>query len=444
MTNNTIKNIRNQINGFHTYVDELHNVLLDENLVYSILSNDDNLYHLLDGRATTALYQTVPVTMRKEQGIFFTNYALAEKISSNLSNLLTKGIKVADPACGAGNLLSACANYLPIGNSLEETIDIWSSLIFGCDLFEEFVSATKLRLMLLAAIRSRDVKNIKNIVSRMETFPGLRVKDVLSSDDITNRADCVVVNPPFGHTNAPGDCKWATGTIQKAGLFFERIMQSASQDQQIIAILPDVLRSGTRYNKWRKMVAGLASSVTVEITGRFDDEADVDVFVLSAMAGKGCNSVDWLRFDRITEKPTKSISDFFEVHVGSVVPHRDKEKGPSYPYIHARTMPAWVTIESINEVRKYSGTVFEPPFVVVHRTSSPRDKYRCVGTIVNVNTDVAVENHLIILLPKDHSLERCNELMKILRDEKTNKWMNSRICCRHLTVASMKELPWWS
>ena len=148
----TIKNVRNHINGFHTYLDELLKVLFDENTVYSVLRNDDNLYHLLDGRETIALHQTIPVTIRKAQGIFFTNHALAGKISSNLSNLLTKGIKVADPACGAGNLLLACANLLPIGNSLEETIDIWSGLIFGGDLFEEFVLATKLRLMLLAMI----------------------------------------------------------------------------------------------------------------------------------------------------------------------------------------------------------------------------------------------------------------------------------------------------
>jgi len=444
LVNNTVQSIRNQINGFHIYVDELHRVLLDENLKYSISSNDDNLHHLLDGRATTTLYQTVPITTRREQGIFFTNHALAEKISSNLSYLLSKGIRVSDPACGVGNLLSACANYLPIGNSLEDTIDIWSSLIFGSDLFENFVSATKLRLILLAAIRSRDVKNIKNIVSKMEAFPSLQVKDILDSDDIAERVDCVVVNPPFGNTSAPDDCKWATGTVQKAGLFFEHIMRSASKDQQVIAILPDVLRSGTRYSKWRKTVSSLASSMTVEITGRFGDEADVDVFVLSAIAGNGCNAVAWMRFDKGAGKAIKSVSDFFEVHVGSVVPHRDKEEGPDFPFIHARTMPPWETIESIDETRKYSGSVFKPPFVVVHRTSSPRDKYRCVGTIVNTNTEVAVENHLVILLPRDGSLKQCDELLRVLRHKNTNKWMNSRICCRHLTVASVKELPWWS
>ncbi len=441
---NTIESTRNHISGFHTYLDELHKVLLDDNFLHSILSKDENLYHLLDGRATTALYQTVPLAMRKEQGIFFTNYALAEKISSNLSNLLTKGIKLADPACGAGSLLLACANYLPIGNSFEETIDIWSSLIFGCDLFEEFVSATKLRLMLLAAIRTKDAKSIKNIISKNEVFPGLRVKDILIGDDIAERVDCVVVNPPFGNMNAPDDCEWATGIVQKAGVFFEQIICSASEGQHVIAILPDVLRSGTRYGKWRRLITDLASSVTIELTGRFDKEADVDVFILNTIAGNGCSQVDWLRLDTSIEKPIKSISDYFNVHVGSVVPHRDSEDGPSYPYIHARTIPAWETVELIHERRKYKGTVFKPPFVVVHRTSSPRDRYRCVGTIINANTEVAVENHLIVLLPKNHSLEQCDELLRSLKNNDINKWMNSRICCRHLTVAAMKELPWRS
>ncbi|MFC1979668.1 hypothetical protein ACFLVS_02175 [Chloroflexota bacterium] len=145
MVNNTTQSIGNQINGFRIYGDELHEALLDENLLYSISNNDANLYHLLDGRATSALCQTVPVTMRRAQGIFFTNHALSEKISSKLSGLLTKGIKVADPACGAGNLLSACANYLPIGKSLEETIDVWSGLIFGYDLQRELGQKNTLR-----------------------------------------------------------------------------------------------------------------------------------------------------------------------------------------------------------------------------------------------------------------------------------------------------------
>ena len=190
------------------------------------------------------------------------------------------------------------------------------------------------------------------------------------------------------------------------------------------------------------MVASLASSVTVEITGRFDKETDVDVFILSAIAGNECNPVDWLRLDTSISITRKYISDWFDVHVGSVVPHRDSEDGPSYPYINARTVPAWKTIENILEERKYKGTVFKPPFVVVRRTSSPRDKYRCVGTIINTNTNVAVENHLIVLTPKDHSLNKCNELLRTLKHEDTNKWMNSRICCRHLTVTAMKELPW--
>lgn len=432
------------IEKFHIYNDELRKILLNENLLSLILNIDENLYHILDGEATNVLYQTVPATIRKEKGIFFTNPSLAEKISSNLSNLLSKGIKLADPACGAGNLLSACANYLPIGKSLEETVAIWSSLIFGFDLFEEFVSATKLRLLLLAAIRSKDAKSIRNIVSRDEAFPGLRVKDIFSHDDIAERVDCVVVNPPFGNMNSAEDCEWATGTVQKAAVFFEQIIRSAPKGQQAIAILPDVLRSGSRYSKWRRLVTNLASSVTVELKGKFDKVADVDVFILNTVAGNGCNQVDWVKWDRSIEKSEKSVSEYFNICVGSVVPYRDREEGPSCPYIHARTIPAWETVEHICERRKYKGTLFRPPFVAVHRTSSPRDRHRCVATIINTNMDVAVENHLIILSPKNHSLEKCNELLRTLKHDNTNKWMNNRICCRHLTVAAMKELPWWN
>jgi len=444
LISNRIHSTRNQINGFKTYINELHKVLLDTNLILSISSRDPTLIHLLDGKAANALHQTVPISMRKEQGIYFTNHSLAEKIASDLSRLLAKGIKVIDPTCGVGNLLLACANYLPIGNNLGDTINIWSNYLFGNDLFEEFILATKLKLILFAAIRSRDVKNIENIVLDRGTFPGLQTKDILQGEILEEKVDCVVVNPPFGQAYAPDNCKWSTGNIQKAGLFFERIMRSAPQDQNIIAILPDVLRSGTRYSKWRKIVASLASSLTLEMSGRFDNEADVDVFVLKVKTGRGIDSVDWLRFDESTEKTTKSVSDYFEVHVGPVVPHRSKEEGPKYPYIHVRNTLAWETTKNINEFRKYRGKVYKPPFVVVHRTSSPRDKYRCVATILDYNSDIAVENHLLILLPKDRSFKKCDELLKILKDDRTNKWMNSRICCRHLTVASVKELPWWS
>ena len=136
------------------------------------------------------------------------------------------------------------------------------------------------------------------------------------------------------------------------------------------------------------------------------------------------------------------VGDFFEVHVGPVVPHRDPIEGPSYPYIHARTAPAWQTIRQIDEDRQYSGKVFSPPFVVVHRTSSPSDKSRCIATLVDMEQSVAVENHLIVLLPRDNSIDSCLLLLDVFKSELSTNWLNQRIRCRHLTVSSLKELPW--
>jgi len=441
-TTNTDKSVK----PFHKYIEELKTATFDASLSSEILRNDTAAKLILNGRASAVLQQTVPVALRRKEGIFFTSSDLSERISSMLSEPLKKGARIADPACGAGNLLVACANRLPLGDSLEKTIEIWSDLISGCDLFEEFVLATKLRLTLLAAIRTRDFAGIQDITLKGQAFPKIRVADIFTAGDIISKSNCIVFNPPFGYMLAPEDYEWTTGKIQKAAVFFDQILHLAHKNQQIIAILPDVLRSGTRYKKWREAVNKFTSKVSVDLAGRFDNEADVDVFILQVMRGRMSGGVNWSCVDASyinDDSGAKTVSDLFDVYVGPVVPHRDQASGPSYPFIHARTMPAWKVIRHVDEERKYEGTTFKPPFVTVHRTSSPRDRNRCVGTIINMNDEIAVENHLLVLVPKDHSLERCNKLLANLRNTNTNEWMNNRICCRHITVPVMKELPWW-
>lgn len=137
------------------------------------------------------------------------------------------------------------------------------------------------------------------------------------------------------------------------------------------------------------------------------------------------------------------MGDYFQVRVGSVVPHRHKLEGPLYPYIHAHQLPSWQSVEEIAESRNFSGTTFDPPFVVVRRTSRPGDKFRAIGTIITGKDPVAVENHLIVLKPSSNSLEDCFQLMEVLRHPQTNDWLNERIRCRHLTVTAMRNLPWW-
>jgi len=402
---------------------------------------DNEISSVLNGQTTLALQRLVPKNLRRESGIFFTSVELAGKVADHLALVPGKGVKIVDPACGAGNLLLACAKHLPVGDNLQDTLIIWSDCIYGYDLHYEFVRAARLRLMLLAASMHNDRDNCLARLQSNQFFSGLKVGNVFRHLPMSEKS-CVVVNPPFGHMQAPEDCRWATGRIQTAGWFLERILQAAPAGQHVVAILPDVLRSGTRYGKWRDFVSTVCVSLAVELSGQFDESTDVDVFILHAVTGDGSSiRPEWPTLSSPIGNGQHVVSDFFDVHVGPVVPHRDPLCGPSYPYIHARTAPAWQILDHIVEERSYAGTVYSPPFVVVHRTSSPREKHRCVATIVNEKRDIAVENHLLVLLPRDKSLESCEQLLQVLKLTQSSEWLNSRIRCRHLTVSSMCELP---
>jgi len=191
-----------------------------------------------------------------------------------------------------------------------------------------------------------------------------------------------------------------------------------------------------------KLIVKLSASIEVEQIGRFDADTDVDVFILHAVVGNA-NDIQkkWPCQLPITKGLTHRVSDYFDIHVGTIVPHRDTDEGTSYPYIHTKTTHPWETLERITEERVITKRAFSPPFVTVRRTSSPSDIYRCVATIINERRKVAVENHLIVLLPKDKSLLSCRQLMKIFKTKETNEWLNQRIRCRHLTVTALKELP---
>ena len=426
---------------FSVYSDEVEAVVCN-----SARNNERNINKnivpgILNGETTLALQRLVPINVRKEAGIFFTSTVLSDKVADRLAPMLRTGVKLVDPACGAGNLLLACAKYLPSGCNLRNTLKIWSNHILGYDLHYEFIRAAQLRLTLLAAGMHPDESSTLANLQPADIFKDLKVGDVFAHTPIKQDV-CMIVNPPFGHMQAPEDCQWATGKIQIAGWFLEKLLRTAPEGQHVVAILPDVLRSGTRYRKWRDMLSELCFSINIELAGRFDTNTDVDVFILHAVAGvDDTGQPQWPVPLPNNREVHYIISDFFDVHVGSVVPHRDSLEGPIHPYIYARMESAWRTIDHISEKRPYQGTVFPPPFVVVHRTSSPGDKNRCVATIVNEKREVAVENHLLVLLPHDKFLQSCKQLLEVLKSPQSSEWLNERIRCRHLTVAALREVP---
>src|ERR1019366_1542014 len=106
------------------------------------------------------------------------------------------------------------------------------------------------------------------------------VADGLAQHQAFARATHLTLNPPFGLTDAPDGCEWAGGRITAAANFVITALERAKPGAELVAILPDVLRSGSFTEHWRKRVEELAVVRLVEPYGIFDESADVDVFIL--------------------------------------------------------------------------------------------------------------------------------------------------------------------
>lgn len=393
----------------------------------------------LDGEPRRVLRQQVPQTELRRQGAYFTAPRLANRLVNAAKACPVVPPSYYDPACGGGDLLLAVARKLPLQSTFSDTLSTWSIHLAGCDISPDFVRLTKARLTLLAAKRSKVHPPFDlPVVSR--AFPNIEVADSLAPNQCIPSADVILMNPPFGYTFAPNNCVWSTGRVNLAALFVDRVIRNISDGTQIAAILPDVLRSGSRYAGWREWI--LASGCVIRETpvGLFDRWTDVDVYLFHFR--KEICPNESAEFQR-TEKPTYGVGKRFIVHVGSVVPHRHAETGPLVRYIHARSLPPWSECPKIMETRRFSGRLFDPPFVTVRRTSRPDSGRRALATLVCGNDPVAVENHLIVLLPKDNSVQTCRKLMRRLRFRKTDDWLNARIRCRHLTTRALAEMPWW-
>ncbi|HUU28965.1 MAG TPA: N-6 DNA methylase [archaeon] len=426
---------------FQAYIDHLENLLEQLKETKHPEDFDHAIAHALDGQPSKELRRLVPLDNIRSTGAFFTSSTLAEHALLPVLQNISKDAIFLDPASGAGDLLIACAKHLPKDSNLTDTLHKWGKRLFGCETQKEFVKACKLRLM-LAAIQ-RVAKNNITSLSELDRFlPGIKCQSGLDNSEIFKVVNHIVINPPFKLVESPQECQWANGSVNYAAVFMHHCIFNAEPGTHVVAILPEVLRSGARYSKWRKFVESKCFINRVELFGQFDKWADVDVFILDAkIRNRRSNRInsDW---GYPQSKAKKTIKDFFKVSVGSVVPHRDEKKGNWFPYISARDIPAWDTVTEINKRLRFLGTTFTPPFVVVRRTSRPSDKYRAVGTIIENQRSIAVENHLIVLEPRDGTVSSCKKLIKILKKTETNEWLNKRICCRHLTVSAISDIPW--
>ncbi len=414
------------------------------------LSKEDSIRPILDGQPREILKSTISTEKRRKAGAFFTPKTLAEALVTPVKDKIRAGARLLDPACGAGDLLLACTKFLPVGSSFEETIRIWGTLLQGRDINEQFIRTTRARLILAAASRRNPSKGLR--FSLDSAFPDIKVANSLEEVPDLSQTSLILLNPPFLKVKVTLDsaCFSKKSLKSQAAIFLEKYVSASLPDTEILAILPDVLRSGSFYKKWREWIGQHAAVGECCTLDQFDKWTDIHVFTVRlARLPKPLSvspSTTWWEVKANPSNSTWKVADLFQVHVGPVVPHRDRKAGTTFPFIHAKALRPWGlhSSKAIEETRRFKGRVFNAPFVVIRRTSRPEDSERAIATIVQGDFAVAVENHLIVCSPRSEKLADCRELLKVLRSAKTSDWLNNRIRCRHLTVSAIKELPWGS
>ncbi|WP_210576495.1 N-6 DNA methylase [Streptomyces sp. GESEQ-4] len=373
-------------------------------------------------------------------GAFFTPSNLRAKVAEVLRAIPADSIL--DPTCGAGDLLLAATEDMPIGSTLLETLATWDAKIYGWDLHAEFVETARRRILLSALKRHHDVNG------KFEQFS--RPLEYLSNIEQGNaqtraqaQVDAVVLNPPFTRVHASKDCSWAQGKTSNAAFFLLDSLRHIKPAGHIVAILPDSLRSGSNFTKWRAVVESQTNVTHVERLGVFDHHTDIDVFLLVAQL-RGTDPVR--RTASWWSKPPagEAVGNLFEVRVGTVVDNRDPHEGPSMPFLVARDLPGTGRMSTPTRRRQFGGRLFKPPFVAIRRTSRPTEgsTLRAAGVLITGNEEVAVDNHLLVAKPLKGGIKACNALIRLLNSPLTNDILDDRISCRHLTVSAIKEIPW--
>lgn len=401
-------------------------------------ANLENIEHhpILNGEPYRVFRSSVDLSQRRQQGTFFSSQKLSREIADLLHARLPADSLIVDPTCGMGDLLLAYAELLPIKHSLQETLAFWGKLLGGIDLRSDLVEMAKARLITLARLRGKFHDPIEGI---SEYFPLLKVGSMFDNFELVRQADGFLFNPPFGQTSVHNISEWGSGRINSAALYLDSLLEHRRTNAPVAAILPEVLRCGTRYSRFRSRLLSLGIRGDFSSKGRFDSWTDVDIF--TTLLNESQDENLW-KYEAGESAAEVTVGDIFKVSVGPVVPHRHPLKGKWHRYICAKTVPAWSQRHEPVNSRRFTGTVFTPPFVVVRRTSSPSDKNRATGSLIIGNKSVAVENHLIVLCPNDGSIETCKSLMQVLSHKDTTDFLNREIRCRHLTTTSVKSIPW--
>ncbi|WP_182066311.1 N-6 DNA methylase [Curtobacterium sp. ME12] len=374
---------------------------------------------------------TTDASWRHTNGIYFTGDELATSLWEPILQQLNESSVVIDPACGAASLLLPAVRELRrAGKNASPEYQVR-----GYDIEPSFITISRNRMMAACA------------------GPGLLEENFVVADFLRDPIDLksathVVMNPPFNPMVEERSTGWSSGSVNSAAVFVLHALRKMSENAMLLAILPDVLRSGSRYRRWREEILRHGVIESIEVADTFDAFTDVHIFILrlrrTSSPRPTAPGVGWsaaCNLDRTLAAPERVIGDTFQVSVGSVVPHRHEDVGSKHPYLDSTHIRGKRRLAEVIEVRGFSGRLHQAPFIVVRRTSRPEQAPRMKATLVASNQMVAVENHLIVLRPRDGLLATCEKHLVALEGRQIDAHLNREIRLRHLTVGAVANTP---
>lgn len=388
-------------------------------------SRPTSLEGFLDGLVYGLLRAQVPREHRQAIGAYFTGTKLGRRVVRGLGAVHPSDV-VVDPTCGTGDLLLRYCEALPLEANVEETIAAWTKRLRGCDTESAFVDIARRRLFVMAHARhgARPQRPM-----RVADFDGVVHSDYRRALPAFSEVTQVLMNPPFCSVPTPAGTTWSTGLVNQAAVIALDVLDVVPNGARVSMVLPDVLRSGSRYRNWRNLLFGQITDRRAIAVGQFDRWTDVDVFLLTGIKGRG----------RRPALPSSkgNLGARFNVTVGPLVDYRDPHTGPWARVIKSSTIRSGVFASRRTNRRQHVA-----PFLAVSRTSSPSDTPRIRARIFETGGPFVVENHAIVIRQPEDDVEALRALLNGLGGAAVDTWLNRRLRCRHLTTTALREIPW--
>jgi adenine-specific DNA-methyltransferase len=268
---------------------------------------------------TLAAESSLAGLRRRSLGDFFTPTGIAQHLVAltNYDPPTIREHKVADPACGSGNLLAAVVAktvQAVQSGSLDPTVAVsgMNRNIYGFDIQPIAVLLTRLQLLLASLPILKCSGLSETNVYETLSFPHVQLRDPLSAPedlwDLFAPFDIVLGNPPFlkvAKDRLPFVGKYEevlAGHINLYQLFLWWAIRATRSDGHVVFLVPQSIRSGQYPSKLRQQIANTCemTAITgfVDRTGVFDSvEQPMMIVALRKLTGGSQKSNVDVRID---------------------------------------------------------------------------------------------------------------------------------------------------